>query len=150
LLQGALGENTYSNTRFPESSEQYFAAQQQDIAPVCVIQPESPEEVSQTLNILREQECIFAIKSGGHSACTGASNIQDGVVVDLSKLNGIRVSHDESIVSVGTGSRWGKVYSTLEERGLLAVGGRAGSVGVGGFVLGGKLISISCYLWLTR
>jgi FAD/FMN-containing dehydrogenase len=100
--------------------------------------------VSRIINILREQKCIFAVKSGGHSVCVGASAIHEGVVIDLSKLNDIQVSSDESTVSVGTGCRWGDVYSQLDGRGLSAIGGRVGSVGVGGFTLGGKLICILC------
>jgi hypothetical protein len=30
------------------------------------------------------------------------------------------------------------VYETLEKEGLIAIGGRAASVGVGGFLLGGE------------
>lgn len=105
--------------------------------PECVTQPGSSDGVSQVLHILREQNCPFAVKSGGHSAYPGASTLDGGAVIDLSRLNSIQVSDDESAVSVGTGSTWTNVYSVLEKRGLLAVGGRAGSVGVGGFVLGG-------------
>lgn len=116
---------------------------------MCVTQPESAEEVSRALRILKDQQCIFAVKSGGHSACPGASSVHGGVVIDLSRLKDIHVSDDETAVTVGTGNTWTNVYSVLEERRLLAVGGRAGSVGVGGFMLGGRLISISCDSWPT-
>jgi FAD/FMN-containing dehydrogenase len=108
--------------------------------PVCVVQPESAEEVSRAVNIIREQECIFAVKSGGHSNHAGASNVHNGLVVDLSKLNKIEVSEDESTAFVGAGNRWQDVYLNLQERGLLVVGGRVASAGVGGFTLGGKLV----------
>ena len=135
-------------TSLKEPREGYFSTQQQELVPTCIAQPQSAEEVSQIIHILKEQRCIFAVKSGGHSTCPGASAIHNGVVIDLSKLNSIQVSADESTVSVGTGSRWGDVYSKLEEHGLLAVGGRVGSVGVGGFILGGKYVSISCRAYL--
>jgi FAD/FMN-containing dehydrogenase len=107
---------------------------------VCVIVPESSEEVSQAITIVKQQECTFSIKSGGHSQVIGASNIQDGLVFDMRKLSSIGLSDDESTVSVGTGSRWCDVYLILQERGLLAVGGRVSSVGVGGLTLGGMLL----------
>lgn len=61
-------------------------------------------------------------------------------MIDLGRLNSVQVSDDESAVSVGSGNTWTNVYSVLEKRGLLTIGGRAGSVGVGGFVLGGKFL----------
>lgn len=142
-----MSHNTYAITADNlDSRPQYYAAQQQEQVPLCITQPGSSEEVSQALNILREQECAFAVKSGGHSTSPGASSINGGVVIDLKNLNIIKVSDDESFVSVGTGNTWNKVYTTLEKQGLLAVGGRVGSVGVGGFVLGGERFDILRYL----
>jgi hypothetical protein len=54
-----------------------------------------------------------------------------GFVVDLSKLNSVEISDDESTAFIGTGNRWRDVYPVLEKRGLLTIGGRAGAVGVG-------------------
>lgn len=68
----------------------------------------------------------------------GASNIQDGVTIDLSAIKGIKVSEDHSITSVGGGARWGDVYLKLDAMDLSVVGGRVFNVGVGGLVLGGK------------
>jgi len=67
----------------------------------------------------------------------GASNAEGGITIDLKKLNGIEVEEDEKTTKIGTGNRWGEVYSMLEPRGLSVVGGRASDVGVGGFILGG-------------
>lgn len=39
---------------------------------------------------------------------------------------------------VGTGNRWGAVYTALEAYGRTAVGARLSPVGVGGFLLGGE------------
>jgi FAD/FMN-containing dehydrogenase len=103
-----------------------------------VVQPGSPHEVAQVLSVLKEQECKFAVKSGGHGMAPGSSNIQDGVLIDLAKLNEITLSEDESFVVIGPGAKWIDVYRKLEERGLLVVGGRVSSVGVGGLILGGK------------
>jgi FAD/FMN-containing dehydrogenase len=72
----------------------------------------------------------------------GASNAADGITIDLKHLNSVDLSDDESTVSVGPGSRWGKVYQKLEPKGLTVVGGRVTEVGVGGFMLGGELREI--------
>lgn len=48
-------------------------------------------------------------------------------------------TYDEStgIASIRPGSTWGPVYKTLAEYGVVAIGGRADVVGVGGFTTGG-------------
>lgn len=60
------------------------------------------------------------------------------MVIDLRYLNQIKVSEDRETVLVGPGCRWGEVYEKVEAVGLTLIGGRASSVGVGGFTLGGK------------
>lgn len=54
-------------------------------------------------------------------------------------MNEINLNEDQSVVSIGPGNNWLAVYSSLEPYGLAAVGGRAASIGVGGFVLGGGI-----------
>lgn len=54
-------------------------------------------------------------------------------------MNEISLSEDKSVVSIGPGNTWASVYATLEPYGLAAVGARSGSIGVGGFVLGGSI-----------
>ena len=67
----------------------------------------------------------------------GASNIQDGLTIDLTQLNQIQVSPDKTLTAVGSGARWGDVYSHLGEQQLSVVGGRDADIGVGGLTLGG-------------
>lgn len=81
--------------------------------------------------------CAFAVKSGGHAAFAGSSNIQNGLTVDLSRLNSWRLSADGRTAYVGTGNRWVDVYTWLEGYGLAVVGGRVADIGVGGLILGG-------------
>jgi FAD/FMN-containing dehydrogenase len=58
------------------------------------------------------------------------------------------VSGDKATASVGPGSRWGKVYREVEKFSRVAVGGRVGTVGVGGLTLGGGISSFSLrYGW---
>lgn len=46
---------------------------------------------------------------------------------------------DESTVTVGTGAKRIDVYKTLDEKGLVVMGGRSSPVGVGGLTLQGKI-----------
>lgn len=82
--------------------------------------------------------CPFAVKSGGHGCYVGQSSVNQGMTIDLVKLNLIEVSEDRRIVKLGPGSRWLDVYTSLEPLNLTVIGGRDADVGVGGFLLGGQ------------
>ncbi|KAH8681811.1 hypothetical protein BX600DRAFT_31580 [Xylariales sp. PMI_506] len=124
-------------------SSLYFSSQQGSLVPLCLVQPLSVDAVSAVVQTVREHSCPFAIKSGGHATANGTSNLNDGLLLDLGKLDHIRVSDDKQTVSVGPGNSWGKVYKVLEPYELGVVGGRVSDVGVGGFIMGGGLSAIS-------
>ncbi|KAI1178067.1 FAD-binding domain-containing protein [Nemania sp. FL0916] len=106
--------------------------------PHCVIQPQSAIEVSKSLLVIDFFEVKFSVRSGGHSPNPGWSSIYDqGILLDLGKLNSISVSNDLSYARVEPGARWNDVYLTLGEQEVVVVGGRVPSVGVGGLILGG-------------
>ncbi|KAL4740938.1 hypothetical protein BDV11DRAFT_168682 [Aspergillus similis] len=95
---------------------------------------------SSLLSTTDKSQCHFAARSGGHTSLIGeASNIQNGITVDLSGLNSIRLSDDETTASVGVGATWGEVYAYLDSLNLSVAGGRAAQVGVGGLTLGGGI-----------
>lgn len=58
------------------------------------------------------------------------------MTIDLSRLDSLQISEDQSTTSVGTGRKWGDVYQELEPLNLTVVGGRDTQIGVGGFILG--------------
>ena len=81
----------------------------------------------------------FAIRSRGHSTWAGSNNIDDGVTIDLGFMNITTLNLDTCIASIQPGSRWGRVYETLDPLGFTVAGSRAASVGVAGFLTGGGL-----------
>lgn len=92
----------------------------------------------------------FTVKSGGHSSVINASNIDgDGIVVDLCKFSNISIAHDKRSVTIASGARWRDVYQYIHGHGLSVSGGRAGSVGVGGYLLGGMNTIIRSSHWLV-
>jgi FAD/FMN-containing dehydrogenase len=95
--------------------------------------------VSLVVLTLRVTQCKFAVKSGGHAAFAGASNIADGITIDLAGLNQINVSADQKQTSVGSGNLWYDVYRKLDPMGLAVIGGRVSAIGVGGLTLGGGI-----------
>lgn len=80
----------------------------------------------------------FAIRSGGHAFNPGWASVgANGILIDLHNMRQIDLSSDQKILSVGPGAHWNDVYEFLDSRGLTVVGGRQGTIGVGGLILGG-------------
>ena len=61
----------------------------------------------------------------------------EGVQIDLSNFNGVKVDTQKQTVTVGPGQRWDAVYTVLDEYGLYCIGARQPTVGVGGYLVGG-------------
>ncbi|KXH62151.1 FAD binding domain-containing protein [Colletotrichum salicis] len=101
--------------------------------------PESAEEVSDVIKTLTSLEAQFTVKSGGHTAFAGGSNIEGGVTIDLARLDQVAVSDDRQTVSIGPGNRWHNVSQVLDPLGLAVVGGRVNEVSVSGLILGGGI-----------
>lgn len=87
----------------------------------------------------RLTQCPFAVKSGGHAAFAGASNIESGITINLAKLNEVSLSSDKTVAKVGPGNVWLDVYQALEPHNVTAIGGRVSAIGVGGLTLGGGI-----------
>ncbi|KAK7698714.1 hypothetical protein SLS64_012325 [Diaporthe eres] len=69
-----------------------------------------------------------------------AANIDSrGVLLASSGFDQLKLSEDKSTIEVGAGNKWGQVYEYLAHYKLTVVGGRAGLVGVPGFLLGGGI-----------
>ncbi|OHF03772.1 hypothetical protein CORC01_01091 [Colletotrichum orchidophilum] len=110
------------------------------LTPYCVVQPHTTEELSHAVAILAKAEnCFFAVKSGGHCAWPGASNCENGILIDLAKLNNVQYDAARNIVAVQAGCRWKDVYQAIEPHVVTVNGGRDAAVGVGGLLCGGGL-----------
>ncbi|CZR63093.1 uncharacterized protein PAC_12990 [Phialocephala subalpina] len=117
----------------------YWAAQQGAYVPACVITPASAADVLAIVKQAETWQCQFSTKSGGHVPFAGASNIQGGILIDLSSVNEITLSSDKTSAVVGSGQRWANVYAKLNALGLSALGTHTADVGVGGSLLGGGI-----------
>lgn len=137
---------------FNRSAASYWAQQECEVVPECVVRPRNVDELCKAVAILKREydeqkkqngnvaaQGLFAVRSGGHSPIPGAASIKDGVVIDLGLFCEVNPSEDGSTVTIGAGVRWMDVSRVLDKKGLAVVGGRNSAVGVGGFTLGGKL-----------
>lgn len=111
------------------------------LTPRCILLPRDADEVSQAVKWLvqgsRTEACKFAVRSGGHTNWPGAADIQCGVLLDLGYLNSTTYHPENQTAAIQPGARWGAVYDTLLPLGVNVAGGRAPTVGVGGYILGG-------------
>ena len=57
----------------------------------------------------------------------------------MSAFKDIQVSEDETSVDAGAGLTWHEIYAALEPHGLIVVGGRLKTIGIGGLTLGGGI-----------
>ena len=137
---------------FKQSMNSYWAQQECQVVPACVVRPRDVQQLCTAVNIIMREfdtqksqisqekvEGLFAIRSGGHSPISGAASIKGGIVIDLRLFCEVTPSKDQSSVIIGTGAKWMDISKSLDEKGLAVVGGRNSAVGVGGLALGGKL-----------
>jgi FAD/FMN-containing dehydrogenase len=95
-------------------------------------------DVQTCVNFARDTGIPLAIRSGGHNA-GGLGSVDDGLVIDLSRMRGIRVDPETSKVRVQGGCRWGDVDHAAHAFGLAVPSGIISTTGVGGLTLGGGL-----------
>ncbi|WP_127502958.1 FAD-binding oxidoreductase [Actinoplanes solisilvae] len=112
--------------------------------PAMVMLPANTAEVVAALRFARDQDLPVAVRSGGHGPAGRASN-DGGVVIDLSRLDDVRVlDRSRRLVRVGPGARWATVARELSPQGLAISSGDHGNVGVGGSSISGGIG------WLAR
>jgi FAD/FMN-containing dehydrogenase len=80
----------------------------------------------------------LAVRGGGHNG-GGLGSVDDGLVIDLSLLRGVRVDPESRTVTVAGGTTLGEVDHALHPFGLAVPAGIISTTGVGGLTLGGGL-----------
>src|SRR5256714_10995260 len=105
-------------------------------------------DVIAAVNFAREHELTLAVRGGGHSG-PGLGTCDDGLVVDLSGMKGIRVDPSARTARVEGGCTWGEVDHATHAFGLATPSGFISTTGVGGLTLGGGIGYLSRTLGLT-
>ncbi|MBA2393323.1 MAG: FAD-binding oxidoreductase [Ktedonobacteraceae bacterium] len=100
------------------------------------------------VNFAREQKLTLAVRGGGHSG-PGLGTCDDGLVIDLSGMKGIRVDPSARTVQVEGGCTWGEVDHATHAFGLATPNGFVSSTGVGGLTLGGGIGYLARTMGLT-
>ncbi len=74
-------------------------------------------------------------RSGRHSLAGYSGN--DGLVLDVSQMNGVNVNYADKTATVGAGTQFGKLNACLQSYGLHVPGGGCSTVAVAGYMQGG-------------
>jgi hypothetical protein len=95
----------------------------------------TPEDVRSAILAARESGLPLSVRAGGHDWAGRA--LCEGLVIDLSGMNGIAVDVTERRARIAGGARAADVVKVTDPLGLAAVTGSAGAVGMAGLTLGG-------------
>jgi FAD/FMN-containing dehydrogenase len=95
-------------------------------------------DVIAAVNYARDSSMLVSIRGGGHNA--GGLGICDaGLVIDLTRMKGVRVDPARKTVRVAGGCVWGDVDHATHAFGLATPSGFISTTGVAGLTLGGGI-----------
>jgi FAD/FMN-containing dehydrogenase len=95
-------------------------------------------DVLAAVRFAREHDLLVAVRGGGHNVA-GAGTCDDGMVIDLSPMKGVRVDPAARTAVAGPGLLWGELDRETQEFGLAVTGGIVSTTGIAGFTLGGGI-----------
>ncbi|MEG3190769.1 FAD-binding oxidoreductase [Lysobacter sp. D1-1-M9] len=109
-----------------------------DRRPLMIVRCKGAADVLCSINFAREHGLPCTAKAGGHGVA-GKSICDDGLVIDLSLMSGVRVDADARTVRVGPGARLGDLDHETQAFGLATTAGTDSRTGVAGLTLGGGI-----------
>lgn len=110
-----------------------------DKFPKVFVFAQRTKDVSNAIRWARENNVLIRPRSGRHALEVNLSQVNGGIVIDVSDLNSIKLDKKNGTVVVGTGNRVGRIANTLAKQGFIAPFGDSPTVGIGGITLGGEL-----------
>lgn len=107
-----------------------------DRRPGFIVRCAGVADVISAVNLARENDLTVAVRGGGHNV-TGFGTCDEGLVIDLSRMRGIRVDPVKRTARVEGGCTWGDVDHATHAFGLATPSGIISTTGVAGLTLGG-------------
>lgn len=109
-----------------------------DRHPALIARCTGVADVRAALRLARSQDLLVAVRGGGHSF-PGLSVCDDGMLIDLGPMKGIRVDPEAQTARVQAGVLLGELDRETQEFGLAVPSGIVTHTGVAGLTLGGGL-----------
>src|SRR5580704_6451128 len=107
-----------------------------DRRPAAVARCSGPADVRAVVRFAADQGIYPAIRAGGHNVA-GLAMIDDGLVVDLTRMKGIYVDPVSRTAIAQKGLTWGEFDRETHLYGLATTGGLISTTGIAGLTLGG-------------
>jgi FAD/FMN-containing dehydrogenase len=109
-----------------------------DKRPRVVVRTRDVGDVKSAVDFARENEVDLSVRGGSHSV-PGFGTNDDGVVIDLSLMRGVRVDPRTKTARAEGGATWGDFNHATHAFGLATTGGIISTTGIGGLTLGGGI-----------
>jgi FAD/FMN-containing dehydrogenase len=113
-----------------------------DRRPALIAKCADGADVIACVNFARDNKLLVSIRGGGHNA-GGLGVCDGGLVIDLSRMHGVRVDPGARTVRAEGGCVWGDVDHATHAFGMATPSGIISTTGVGGLTLGGGLGHLS-------
>src|SRR5208283_6102064 len=107
-----------------------------DKRPLLIARCFDVADVITAVNFGRDNHLPIAIRGGGHNG-PGLASVDDGLVIDLSTMRGVRVDPDARTARVGAGCTQGDVDHATHAFGLAVPAGIISTTGIAGLTLSG-------------
>lgn len=110
-----------------------------DRFPKVFVFAQKTRDVANAVRWARLNNVPIRPRSGRHALETNLSQVNGGIVIDVSGLKTIKLNRKCGTAVVGTGNRVGRIVDRLARQGYMAPFGDSPSVGIGGITLGGGI-----------
>ncbi|WP_420641580.1 FAD-binding oxidoreductase [Candidatus Leptofilum sp.] len=107
-----------------------------DKRPLLIAYCANVADVVMAVKFAQKHSLLVAVRGGGHNGA-GLGSCDDGLIIDLSRLNQVEVCPDNQTVRVGAGCASGDIDKATHAHGLAVPLGIVASTGVAGLTLGG-------------
>ncbi|MGL4992485.1 MAG: FAD-binding protein [Sarcina sp.] len=107
-----------------------------DVKPNTIIYCENTKDISAVLRVVKKEQFPLRIRSGRHHY-EGFSTGDNVTILDVSKMNDIKIDETKDTVTIGAGVTNKELYDAVNSKGYAISGGGCPTVGVTGYVLGG-------------
>src|SRR5262245_60769679 len=119
-----------------------------DRRPTAIARCVDAQDVATALAFGQANDLEIAVRGGGHNPA-GHCAVDDGLVIDLSRMRDVTVDPEAGIAHSGGGATWSDFDAATQQHGLVTPGGVVGSTGVTGLTLGGGIGHLTAQFGLT-
>ncbi|QXE35914.1 FAD-binding oxidoreductase [Streptomyces sp. GMY02] len=116
--------------------------------PLVIVYAQNTQDVVNALTWARQHNVALRVRSGRHSL-EGWSNVDNGIVIDVSELKGAHIDTEARTATVGAGLNQLEAVTALARKNFAVTTGTEGNVGLVGATLGGGLGFFTRYLGMA-